>query len=257
MSVREEHGFDGSLPKFGRVRTRASDNIVREIRRQIANDELTRGEQLPNERELAHQFGVSQPTIREAISALAAIGLVRVQHGSGTYVAADSQELVSNSLGALVEVEGITVAEVLWVRGLLGKASARAAATNATGQELARIEELFEITLAAEDATGRLAAVEQFQLAVSMAAHQPLLNAIEAYLIRLAMRFQRVALRHRSDEFWRDWTARVALDRKALMEALSMRDTARAEEAMQQYLSHQQQLFASESDLAEMRLDTV
>ena len=52
----------------------------------ISSGTYPAGGRLPPERELAEQFSVSRPTIREAIIALEAKGLVRIKSGSGVYV---------------------------------------------------------------------------------------------------------------------------------------------------------------------------
>ena len=52
----------------------------------IASGKYEVGQRLPSERELAQTFGVSRPTVREAIIALELDGLVEVRLGSGVYV---------------------------------------------------------------------------------------------------------------------------------------------------------------------------
>src|SRR5581483_9409778 len=49
------------------------------------------GQKLPSERELADDFGVSRPTIRDAMIALEFQGLVEARQGSGVYVKAAPQ----------------------------------------------------------------------------------------------------------------------------------------------------------------------
>ena len=44
------------------------------------------GDRLPTERELAEQFGVSRPTLREAMIALEMLGMIEARHGLGIYV---------------------------------------------------------------------------------------------------------------------------------------------------------------------------
>ena len=44
------------------------------------------GDQLPNEIELAREFGVSRATLREAIRVLAVQGMLTVERGRGTFV---------------------------------------------------------------------------------------------------------------------------------------------------------------------------
>ncbi len=58
------------------------------LRRAILRGELSVGERLPPERELATQFGVSRLTLRAALATLDAAGLISVRHGSG-YVVRD------------------------------------------------------------------------------------------------------------------------------------------------------------------------
>lgn len=58
------------------------------LRRAILRGELTAGERLPPERELATTFGVSRLTLRSALATLDAAGLISVRHGSG-YVVRD------------------------------------------------------------------------------------------------------------------------------------------------------------------------
>ncbi|MDA8374850.1 MAG: GntR family transcriptional regulator [Actinomycetota bacterium] len=81
--------FDGAAePGLRPVRLRPLRVVVREeLRRRILAGEWAVGERLPTEDELCREFAVSRVTVRSAIQALAAQGLVDIRHGSGTYVA--------------------------------------------------------------------------------------------------------------------------------------------------------------------------
>jgi GntR family transcriptional regulator len=61
--------------------------IVEYLRDRITAGELLPGEQLPPERELSKQFGVSRMTARQAIAYLVNDGVLEVRHGQGTFVA--------------------------------------------------------------------------------------------------------------------------------------------------------------------------
>ncbi len=65
---------------------RLYEQISQKLAKAIAGGEYEIGQRLPSERELAHTFGVSRPTVREAIIALELDGLVEVRLGSGVYV---------------------------------------------------------------------------------------------------------------------------------------------------------------------------
>ena len=91
----------------------------------ILDERLAVGAKLPNEYELADRFGVSRGTIREAVKLLVSRGVLRVKHGSGTYVA------------SLMPLK----ADPLDVRLMLEPAIAELAARNRTEEEAQRLTE--------------------------------------------------------------------------------------------------------------------
>jgi GntR family transcriptional regulator len=56
------------------------------LMKSIESGELQAGEQLPNELQLAEQFGISKITVRQALQGLAELGYIRREHGRGTFV---------------------------------------------------------------------------------------------------------------------------------------------------------------------------
>lgn len=56
----------------------------------ILNEPVEVGEKIPNEFELAEQFGVGRSTVREAVKGLVSRGILEVRRGSGTYVVSTS-----------------------------------------------------------------------------------------------------------------------------------------------------------------------
>ncbi|OEV04005.1 hypothetical protein AN219_37555 [Streptomyces nanshensis] len=62
------------------------ERIAAELRRRIKAGELSPGEQLPAETELAVQYDVSMPTVRHALELVRDEGLVEKRHGVGTFV---------------------------------------------------------------------------------------------------------------------------------------------------------------------------
>ena len=89
---------------FGPLRQRRlSDDIVERLEAMILEGSLQAGERLPPERALAEQFGVSRPSLREAIQKLAARGLLVSRQGGGTYVAEGLGSTFSDPLLRLLE----------------------------------------------------------------------------------------------------------------------------------------------------------
>jgi GntR family transcriptional repressor for pyruvate dehydrogenase complex len=62
------------------------ETIVDNVKEMIANGQLSQGEKLPNETELAASMNVGRSSIREAIKILASMNIVQIIHGKGTFV---------------------------------------------------------------------------------------------------------------------------------------------------------------------------
>jgi len=76
------------------------------LRRAILRGELTAGERLPPERELAVKLGVSRLTLRSALAMLDAAGLISVRHGSGYVVRDFVRDGGPDLLAGLTELAG-------------------------------------------------------------------------------------------------------------------------------------------------------
>src|SRR5258708_23378376 len=85
-------------------RGRVADQIFKELRDGIVLGTIQQGAKLPSERELAQQYGVSGPTVREAIRGLSLLGFADVRHGSGMYVTADTGSLIATSLSEVIQL---------------------------------------------------------------------------------------------------------------------------------------------------------
>lgn len=72
---------------FARIaHSRTADEVVHQIEVLVLEGILRVGDKLPGERELAKQFDVSRPILREALKVLEGRGLLNTQHGGGTFV---------------------------------------------------------------------------------------------------------------------------------------------------------------------------
>src|ERR1700746_1031571 len=84
-----------------RVR-KAYEQVADQLRELIMSGGLVPGQRLPNEAALATQFGVSRPTIREALRELSAMSLIQTTRGAngGSFVTVPSAAHISDFLSA-------------------------------------------------------------------------------------------------------------------------------------------------------------
>jgi GntR family transcriptional repressor for pyruvate dehydrogenase complex len=120
---------------------RPYEQIVRQIQEAIQVNALSRGDRLPTERELAETFGVSRSVVREAIKVLTAQGLVESRQGSGLYVVNQPIESVSRAIVLSVTPDEHSVDQLFEFRRLLEVDAARLAATRATAEDIAALDE--------------------------------------------------------------------------------------------------------------------
>ncbi len=106
---------------------------------------------LPSERQLAEQFGVSRPVVREATKRLELQGLVEVRQGIGIRVVDRLHAPMSSAARLLVPEAGERLRQSLEVRSVLEPEIARRAAERATAEDVARLRGIHGRLEAAED----------------------------------------------------------------------------------------------------------
>jgi GntR family transcriptional repressor for pyruvate dehydrogenase complex len=163
----------GAAPKssFEAVRrNRLYEEVARQIETMI-HDQMQPGDMLPPERELAERFAVSRSSIRDAIRRLESIGLVEPRQGSGTVVREVGGEHVASPLASVLRHKQTLVAELIEVRKILEPPLAARAATHASREEIADMEQI--LRRQAERTTRGEAGIEEdseFHYAIALAA---------------------------------------------------------------------------------------
>ena len=102
-------------------RVRAYEAIVEQVEMAIRNGDLLPGDRLPSERDLMAQFVLSRSTVREALRVLESNGLVRSRPGEqrGVEVLAFSTRSLSQSIHSLVQLERLTLPDLIFFRMLV------------------------------------------------------------------------------------------------------------------------------------------
>lgn len=228
------------MPAPVRSTPRLYKEIAAKLIAEIQDGTYPVGARLPAERELAIQYEVSRPVIREAIIALEVQGLVEVRVGSGVYVLSASG----------VDVEGnddVSAIELTEARLLVESEVAALAAAHITDEELFELEDLVQ-QIEEENQTpgGKEDADAAFHLAIAKAARNSALSDTVERLWGLRRTSREAALLH---EKARHANIKPIVDEHtAILTALKARDPKAARNAMRGHLSQvlDSLLFATE-----------
>ncbi len=121
---------------------KAADVLAAILREKILGGELNEGADLPSERELGIQSGLSRASVREALRILEGEGLIatRVGRNGGSAVVRPSSAAIERSVGIFIRGQRIRLEEVLETRAAIEPPSARFAALHRTDADLEEIE---------------------------------------------------------------------------------------------------------------------
>lgn len=239
MSAMANHDLSGALGRVDRIRP-AYAQVAEQLRALVLRGDLTPGDRLPNESQMAEQFGVSRTTVREAIRVLSSQGLLKTERGvnGGTFVSAADPEqvidLLEIGLNVLAGNEGLSVYELLEIREMLEIPGARLAAERRTDDDLATLERLHEIEERAIDADfeQRYAAHTEFHLAIVRAAQNRMLFVLLDPLFKVLESFAREV------HGFAPLQTGVATDHESVLDAIRAQDPETAASIMREHLDH-------------------
>jgi GntR family transcriptional regulator, transcriptional repressor for pyruvate dehydrogenase complex len=215
------------------VRTsRLYEQIVQQIEESILKGTLKPGNQLPAERELALQFGVSRTAIREAVKALREKGLVEAYSGRGTFVTDGTSQAIRQSLDLMVKIgqpDGST--SLAELRAILEPEIAALAATRVEEQYLTTMREAVAVMdRSRRDPDAYIEADLDFHLALAEAAANPLILSLIDSIVGL-LREQRMRI------FKVDGgPERGQFHHKRILQAIEQRDPEKARATMRAHL---------------------
>lgn len=130
---------------FSRIEhSRTADEVVLQIEALVLEGILRVGDRLPGERELARQFEVSRPILRDALKDLEARGLISTRHGGGTYVADVIGQVFAKPVTELFATHRKAASDYLEYRREIEGIAAEYAARRATPDDLALLDRIVE-----------------------------------------------------------------------------------------------------------------
>lgn len=214
---------------------RLSRQIIERIGDAIRSGELSPGDRLPPERELAERFGVSRVSVRDALRSLEAVGLIEVKVGAGggPVVRAPGAEIVRESLTNLLLTSTLSPVDIAEARLLLDFGTVALAATRATEEDLDDLARMLDDARRHfEDGTYTSEMSGRWHLRLAEAAHNPAVTLLVA-AVRGSMSMSVVRL---SSQRPGDWNRTSIEKHEEILRALRDRDTIRAQSLMAAHL---------------------
>ncbi|WP_141431383.1 FadR/GntR family transcriptional regulator [Bacillus sp. 03113] len=159
------------------------EEVTEALYEMIRTGRLKPGDRLESVQQLAENFNVGRSAIREALTALSAMGLIEIKQGEGTFVKAFEATQLTFPLSTAILMNKEDVLHLLEVRKILETGTAALAAKNRTEDDLiAILTSLNEMKVA----TGNEELGEKsdflFHLALANASHNPLLANLLTYV---------------------------------------------------------------------------
>jgi len=223
----------GENPVYKVVRTsRLYEQIVQQIEESVLNGKLKPGDQLPAERELAQQLGVSRTAVREAVKALREKGLVEAYSGRGTFVTDGTTQAARQSFDLMVKIgqqEGAP--HLAELRLILEPGIAALAAVRVKEDDLTAMREAVAVMdRAQDDPEAYIEADLDFHLALAETVANPLILSLIDSIVGL-LREQRIKIFNVEGG-----PQRGQVHHKRILEAMERRDAEMARTAMRAHL---------------------
>ena len=129
------------------------DATVNYIKKQIGDGALKPGDQLPSERMLQEELGVSRFTLREALARLSALGILEVAHGKGAFIAKEMSpsSLEDVFLPLFANQSTKNIIDFFEARMLIESEAVRLCAKRRKKEDLDKLNEIIEKSRSAID----------------------------------------------------------------------------------------------------------
>lgn len=220
--------------KVGTIkRSTLSQQVIEQIVQLISDGHLSPGDKLPSELDLIDQFGVSRPVLREALSSLETLEIVRRRPRGGTYI---SEKIGSSPFKAMLAISVNNIPAVIEARMTLELGLVTIAASKITDSELDQLLDTIENIKKEKDGNYGIYDKE-FHRIIALSVNNPILDGmIESILLAHEKMDSLIKYEDREPEK----TIAQHLD---IYEALKQRDPIQSFNAMYQHLSYVKEKF--------------
>jgi GntR family transcriptional regulator, transcriptional repressor for pyruvate dehydrogenase complex len=222
-----------------------SREIAHAIRQSVADRGLQPGDRIGTEQELAATYGVSRPTVREALRLLAGAHLIRATQGrgGGIFVASTPDEGIgrnlSESIAMMLSTETVSLSKLLEARVVLEVPLAGLAARHATPEVVRDLEETIAVQEGAEAGDDVFSAADsRFHQTIAAAAGNDLLVAFTRWILDVLLPH---LLAYIGPSLSGD---DIIAQHRAIVRAIRRGQPAAAERAMREHLGHLEAVLA-------------
>ncbi len=211
---------------------RLYERIVEQIEQRVLKGELHVGDQLPAERDLCEQFGVSRTAVREAVKALRQKGLLETFPGRGTFITNGTSRAMRHSLNLVVNLGRAHGSDdLVQVREILEPEIAALGAEHATSEQVAAMDQaVLAMDAALDDAERFIEADLDFHLALAEATRNDIIPILIDSIVDL-LREQRKSIFSTPGG-----PQRGQIHHKRILKAVKQQDPNAARKAMRAHL---------------------
>jgi GntR family transcriptional repressor for pyruvate dehydrogenase complex len=212
------------------------ESVFTALREHLLSGRVQPGAKLLGERELSAQLGVSRPILREALRALAMLGVVEIRQGAGTVVRRPDVSMLGDFFAYTAHHHESLVEDVVQARIAIECQSIRLACSRATMTDLERLRAaVAEIAATIDDPGAGGLADHSFHDALVAAAHSETLSTLYGAIASLLLRSHRD---RRKSVFGTDDGRHYLIDHHRLVfEALAAADPRRADDVLREHFA--------------------
>jgi GntR family transcriptional regulator, transcriptional repressor for pyruvate dehydrogenase complex len=225
-----------SRPQARQIRG-ASEQVAVQIQHYVQDEGLAPGDFLGREEDLAAEFGVSRPTLREALKLLSSGNLIRATKGpgGGIFVAHTAEQgmgrSLSDAIAMMLETESVSLHELLDARVLLEVPLAGLAAYQPDEETLTRLRAAVDAATAEPDNVEVVSAADaEIHQTIAAAAGNRMIQALTTWIFEVLqpslVQVLEPAIVHSA----------IVEQHETLVTAVEKGDPARAERAMKDHL---------------------
>lgn len=225
------------------VRRKLSDEVFERLKALIESGELQPGDEMPSERMLMERFQVGRPAIREAMQALANMGLIGISHGERAKVLQPTAKSLLRQVDVAAKImlsassdslEHLKSARIFFERGMV-----REAAERATPADIAELEETLKRQHAAlGDSEAFIAADMAFHSRIAQISGNPIFTAVSEAMLGWLKEY------HTEMLIWSGKENVTLSEHEEIIDCIRRGNPDEAEQAMIKHLERSRTLYA-------------